>query len=171
LIQQEHDRIASDPKQPLTAIDLSRYEALEAPPATSPHSDEDRPEILRKWRDALRKAYASSTYLASRQQALALLERYGKNAWLVGNSQLEDILRGIEGELAEVRRQTEEVEGIRRAQQEGARGEMAALEEGWRRGVGKVIEVEVASEALRRDVLNARREGVIGRTSRLREWA
>jgi pre-mRNA-splicing factor SPF27 len=33
------------------------------------------------------------------------------------------------------------------------------LEEGWKRGVGRVLEVEVAAEGVRRQILERRREG------------
>lgn len=160
-MQQEHQRISSHPTRALAAIDLARYEAVEAPAGTSPRSDEERAETAERWRGALRRAYASAAFLAARHRALALLEAYGRNAWLVGNAQLEDELRAVEAELAAARRRVEEVEGLRRALQEGVGGEMAALEESWRRGVGRVIEVEVAAEGLRREALESRRRGAV----------
>jgi len=36
---------------------------------------------------------------------------------------------------------------------------MQGLEETWRRGVARVLETEAAAEALRREVLEARRQG------------
>lgn len=92
---------------------------------------------------------------------LGLLERYGKNAWLEGNRQLEDVLRGLEREL-EVRKG--EIDGVvierKRAQEEVA-GEIRGLEEAWRRGVGRVLETEVAAEGVRREILERRREGAL----------
>ena len=94
LVQGEHERIlAGQPKQ--GGIDLSRYEAsaLEAPSNTSPHSDEKSPELLAKWRETLQRAYGLNTYLNGRVTNLSLLETYGKTAWLIGNSQLEDDMK------------------------------------------------------------------------------
>ena len=138
-------------------IDTGRYEALD-PPQTHPTSDEDQPQVLDGWRDVLRKAYTSSSHLETRLGNLALLEEFGKNAWLIGNAQMENILRRLEMELARVREQTHEVNKARKTSQESARGELEALDDGWRRGVGRVIEVEVAAEALRRDILKRRRD-------------
>ncbi|KAI9752894.1 MAG: hypothetical protein M1815_000225 [Lichina confinis] len=138
-------------------IDTGRYEALD-PPQTHPTSDEDQPQVLDGWRDVLRKAYTSSSHLETRLGNLALLEEFGKNAWLIGNAQMENILRRLEMELARVREQTHEVNKARKTSQESARGELEALDDGWRRGVGRVIEVEVAAEALRRDILERRRD-------------
>ena len=147
-------------KEPLKAIDLSRYEAVE-PPTTSPHSDERSPETLTAWRDALQKAYTSQSYLVGRTTNLALLEKYGKNAWLIGNSQLEDVLRGLERELAE---RKAEIDGIvieRKNAQEAVGGEVKGLEETWKRGVGRVLETEVAAEGVRMEILERRRGGAI----------
>jgi pre-mRNA-splicing factor SPF27 len=90
---------------------------------------------------------------------LALLEGFGKNAWLVGNSQLEDVLRDLERELARTKQETESVNKSRKAEQEAIEGELDVLEEGWRRGIGRVVEAEIAAEELRREILRRRREG------------
>ncbi|KAI9787039.1 MAG: hypothetical protein M1816_007710 [Peltula sp. TS41687] len=138
-------------------VDTSRYEAMEPPP-TDPTSDEDRPAVTETWRETLRKAYAASTHLQSRLTNLALLEKFGKNAWLMGNAQLEDILRGMEKELVHLRDRTDETNKARKGGQEHIRGELDALNESWREGIGKVIEAEAASEALRQAILQRRRE-------------
>jgi len=156
LIESELLRIEN--REPLKAIDLTRYEALE-PPTTSPHSDEKNPVTLIAWREALQKAYTSQSYLDGRTTNLALLEKYGKNAWLIGNSQLEDVLRGLERELAERKTEIDGVVIERKNAQEAVSGEVKGLEEAWKRGVGKVLETEVAAEGLRREILERRRDG------------
>ncbi|KIW02641.1 uncharacterized protein PV09_06081 [Verruconis gallopava] len=160
LIEAELERIASKAeKQPGTGIDVSRYEAdaLEAPPRTSPHSDERHPEILAQWRQKLQRAYGLKTYLDGRLVNLNLLETYGKNAWLIGNSQLEEEVRSLDRELAEMKRQVEEVEEQRRRKQEAVKGEMEGLEESWRRGVRGIVEVELATEGLKQEILARKR--------------
>ncbi|MCJ1254102.1 hypothetical protein MMC24_001916 [Lignoscripta atroalba] len=157
-ITAELDRVAS--KKPLTAIDTTRYEALSPPSQpTDSTSDETSPQLLSAWQEVLQKAYTSSTHLNTRLSNLALLEQFGKNAWLVGNSQLEEILRGVEKELVETRGRVEDVNKERKGMQEGVKGEMEGLDEAWRRGVGRVLEVEVAAEVIRREVLLRRRAG------------
>jgi len=78
---------------------------------------------------------------------------------LVGNAQLEAILEALERELAGVKAEVEEVNRLRKAAQESVRGEMVVLERTWREGVGKVLEVEVAAEKVRAEILKRRREG------------
>ncbi|KAH7130269.1 Pre-mRNA-splicing factor SPF27 [Dendryphion nanum] len=161
LIEQEHARLLTDPTSKLSAIDLKRYQDPDAPPNTDPTSDEDRPEILAKWEKALKAAYVNSEYLNGRITELGLLEKFGKNAWLIGNSQLEDILKNIEAELAVVRKQQEEVEILRRSQQEVVQGEIVTLEKAWKEGIGRVIEAEVAAEGLKQQILEKRRAGAV----------
>jgi pre-mRNA-splicing factor SPF27 len=153
----EHDRLQSGgPKT--GGIDLSRYESLEPPNRTFETSDEDRPELLAQWRDTLRRAYASSTYLSGRSSSLALLETYGKNAWLVGNWQLEAELKSLEAELAAAKKETEQLSDERRPRQEGGAAEMQVLENTWKKGIGGLVEVQVATESLRSEVLEKRME-------------
>ena len=130
-------------------IDLSRYEAPEGP------SD---PNDIAAWRSTLQRAYASSTYLSGRVSNLSLLEELGKNAWLISNSQLEDILRQLEKELEELKAATDDVNKSRKAAQEGSRGEMTGLEKSWKRGIGRILEAEVAVDELRRQILDKRRQ-------------
>lgn len=160
-IEQEHARLQADPTSKLSAIDLKRYQEPETPPNTDPTSDEDRPELLDKWEKTLKAAYVNSEYVNGRLTELGLLEKFGKNAWLIGNSQLEAILKSIETELALVRKEHEEVETIRRSQQEAVHGEITTLEKTWKEGIGRVIEAEVAAEGLKQQILEKRRAGAV----------
>jgi pre-mRNA-splicing factor SPF27 len=162
LILAEHERISK--KLPMTGIDVSRYEAeaLEAPERTSPHSDESKPELLKQWRETLQRAYSTSTYLSGRNTNLSLLETYGKNAWLIGNAQLEKILKDLETDLLDRKRQVEQLEQERLYEQETAKGEMEALEQSWKKGIRGIVEVELATEGLRMEILERRRAGAGG---------
>jgi pre-mRNA-splicing factor SPF27 len=145
-------------KEPLTAIDTKRYESLDAP-STTPHSDQNDPASLRKWRQALSQAYISHEYLTSRATNLHLLEEFGKNGWLIANSGLEDELRVIERELALRKTEIDVLVVERKNAQESVAGEIKGLEEGWKRGVGRVLETEVAAEGIRRETLERMRLG------------
>ena len=129
-------------------IDLTRYEAPEKP------ADDSEIET---WRKSLRQAYMSSSYLSGRLTNLSLLEEFGKNAWLISNSQLEDILRDLEKELSEQKEAVENINKSRKAAQEESRAELVGLEEAWKQGVGKAIEVQLATDGVRREILQRRR--------------
>ncbi|KAJ4204871.1 hypothetical protein NW767_004380 [Fusarium falciforme] len=119
---------------PLAPLDLSRYEAPSpsAPPA-----------------EALPSAAVAHSYLSSRLTNLELLDRWGKNAWLLGNHALEAELQALERELAATKREVDIV-NLERQKRQGAVGaEIKALDDTWRAGVGRVLETEVAVEELR----------------------
>ncbi|XDG04403.1 hypothetical protein ABKA04_004018 [Annulohypoxylon sp. FPYF3050] len=149
LITDELSRIAS--KTPLAAIDLSRYEAP-SPPSSPTLS----PTTLQT---TLSRAYTAQTYLLGRQAHLQLLETYGKNAWLIGNWQLEAEVQALERELAETKKEIDVVNIQRRRAQDEVGGELKGLDETWKKGVSKVLETEIATEGLRQQVLEKQRGG------------
>ncbi|KAK3900738.1 Pre-mRNA-splicing factor SPF27 [Staphylotrichum tortipilum] len=146
LLTSELTRLSTSPdpsKSKLSALDLSRYEApsLPSPPTADSLST------------TLAAAYTSHAYVASRRAHLALLDSYGRNAWLVGNEQLAGELKGLEAELAAAQREIDLVTARRKEAQERAGPELAALGEAWKGGVGRVLETEAAVEGVRREVL------------------
>lgn len=145
----ELDRVASS--TPLTTLTLSRYEAQETPPDSAPAS-----RLL----EVLSNAYVSDAYLAIRRANLDLLDKCGKNAWLMGNYQLEDELRQLEKELADTKREIDLVNLDRQRRQEDVKGEMQMLEQTWRTGVGRVLETELAVEELREQIRQEMRRKV-----------
>ncbi|KAF4919826.1 Pre-mRNA-splicing factor SPF27 [Colletotrichum viniferum] len=152
LIEAELERVAS--KQPLKVIDLERYQTQEPfPDSGQPKTAEDRERLV----DSLRKAYTSYAYLDGRAQNLGLLDKYGENAWLIGNWGLENELKAMERDLSETKRQIDILTVARRRQQEEVAAEMKGLEETWKKGVGRTLETEIAVEQLRREVLEEMR--------------
>lgn len=144
---QELYRVESgEPRE--SGIDMSRYEEPD-----EPSTDDD----AATWRKALRSAYASNTYLGSRHINLGLLEEWGKNAWLLGNSQLEQILKSLDHELARLKEEVDSVNRERKLAQEGSKGEILALEETWKQGIGRLIEVQLATDQLRQEIRQPKR--------------
>ncbi|RMZ26819.1 hypothetical protein D0859_09117 [Hortaea werneckii] len=140
LVEQEYARIGSgQAKEPGTGIDLSRYEALDAPARGD----------LPAWKTTLQQAYTSAEYLRGRGVNLGLLETYGKNAWLISNARLEDELKALEREVEAAKLELEAVEQGRRAMQSNVAGELQGLEETWRKGVGRMVEAQAAAERIR----------------------
>ncbi|KAL6866047.1 hypothetical protein ACO1O0_002147 [Amphichorda felina] len=140
-VQTELARVAS--QTPLQPLALSRYEAQETPAADA------GPDRVR---EVLDSAHVSDAYLAARRQNLELLDRHGKNAWLIGNHQLEAELRMLEKELRDVKREVDVVNLERQRRQEEVRAEIQMLEETWKKGIGRVLETEVAVEELKREI-------------------
>ncbi|KAF4508289.1 hypothetical protein G6O67_004693 [Ophiocordyceps sinensis] len=138
----ELSRVSSgEPAKPLS---LSRYETQEPPSPGSSSTASLRP--------VLENSYVSAAYLASRAQNLALLDRHGANTWLLSNYHLEAQLRRVERHLADTKRRIDEVNAQRAKKQEDVRAELLMLDETWRRGVGRVLETEVAVEELKAQI-------------------
>lgn len=127
----------------MSGVDLRRYEGASEEPTTA---------------ESLRAAYTNASYLSKRLEALELLESFGKNAWLVGNSQLEDILRDVERELVEAKEGVEAVNRERKQAQEGSKGELEGGERAWRDGVRGTIEASVAVRGLEDRIRETLRE-------------
>ena len=72
---------------------------------------------------------------------------------------MEDILKGLEREVAAKKDEIDVVVIGRKNAQEAAEAEIKGLEEGWKKGIGRVLETEVAAEGIRREILDKRRAG------------
>ena len=138
-----------------TGVDLSRYEKVSAP-----EKGEGGKEPLSKdYLEKLKSAHTSQQYLDGRGANLQLLEQHGKNAWLIHNNQLEEEYKALERDLETTRNAANQVNGERRAAQEGARGELEGLDEAWRHGLGRAIEAEVAGGEQKEMAMLTRTDG------------
>lgn len=124
----------------LGGIDLGRYEASEEISA-----DTDS-EVLKS---VLRRTYTNISYLRDREANITLLESYGKNSWLIGNSHLDDIQKRLDGELTSLKTQSEEANRERKMMQEDAQGELLGLAETWKQGIDKIIQTQLACDGLK----------------------
>jgi len=150
----EGERISSArPRDTGSGIDLSRYEADALDAADSTGSDAAR------WRAALAAAYSTTSHLAGRAANLALLESFGRNAWLVGNAHLEDVLRALERDVEAQRMELERRAEAGRVSGAAAKTRLEDLEREWRSAVGGGVDVKVAVEELRMGILEAKRAG------------
>jgi pre-mRNA-splicing factor SPF27 len=147
LVSAELERLETGRKR-TGGVDLSRYE-----PPNAPGENAD----VKAWRDALKSAYSSSTYLAGRQVNLKLLEEMGKNAWLISNSQLDQSVKSYQTELDRLKQEIESVNKERKGMQESSKAELDALEEAWKTGLGKLVEVQLGSEQLHRELQRAQK--------------
>ncbi|GAO15316.1 hypothetical protein UVI_02041390 [Ustilaginoidea virens] len=103
-------------------------------------------------RPVLARAFASAQYLAARGDNLALLDRHGPPAWLLANYHLESEVRALEAELADTRRRIDQVNHERATRQAGVKPELDGLEEAWRKGLGRVLETEVAVDEVKAQI-------------------
>ncbi|KAI5795286.1 Pre-mRNA-splicing factor SPF27 [Geopyxis carbonaria] len=149
LFQQELDRVSK--REPFTGgIDPSRYEVPAAPTDTA---------STEAWNPVLQSSYALSAHLSSRLTNLSLLSEFGKNAWLIHNAQLEDLLKSLEEELMNLKTQSEVTNKERKGAQKDVEVDIRRLEDRWKKGIGKVLEVELATESVRREIIRRQQKG------------
>lgn len=149
ILDAELDRVSL--KKPMTGVDLSRYEALEPPTRTNSIS----PESQDLWRNVLKASYISHEYLTSRTRCLHELDTKGKEEWLAGNEGLVLALKSLEEELAKTKEDIDHVVVERQRSQQSIEGELRLLEDGWKRGVSRTLETEVAADDLRLQILES----------------
>lgn len=142
LLQQEAVRAGSGQSMH-GGIDSSRYKSF------TEISPDANVEVTKA---ALRAAYANLTYLNERQVNITLLEEYGKNAWLIGNSHTEDVQNRLQAELDSTKAQIDAVNRSRKSAQEDSRGELLGLDETWKQGISRIIETQLATDELRRQL-------------------
>lgn len=65
---------------------------------------------------------------------------------------MEDELRQLEKELADTKREIDIVNLERQKRQEEVKGEIQMLDQTWRKGVGRVLETELAVEELKEQI-------------------
>ncbi|KAF3940367.1 hypothetical protein ABW19_dt0202535 [Dactylella cylindrospora] len=156
-------------------VDASRYEPQSAPSSLSDKYTDDanadadadgngkttstQDAAADEWHNALRQAYTTCTHLSNRVTNLTLLSSFGQNSWLIGNSQMEGVLAQLERELVALKEETELTNRERKRKQVDVQEELERLERRWKDGVGKVLEIEVASEMVFRETLERRRLG------------
>lgn len=91
-------------------------------------------------------------FLTNRTDNLSLLEKYGGNAWLVGNATQEHSLGLLEKELATVKEQGTQVNRERKAQNLALGAELDSLQRRWRKALRGIVEVEIANTLLEEEV-------------------
>lgn len=166
-------------RKPLRAIDLSRYQAVDETALPDPEivtTEEYHDALVRAVETSLTQlshlkhkervlnamstnnidAIGSGDNQKSEQNAEKALGSVTvsegvRNAWLIANYEIEAMLGQLERELANTKKEVDLVNLERKKQQDLVKGEMEVLEREWRDKVGRVLEVEVATEELRRE--------------------
>lgn len=140
IMRQELDRVSKGDK--LQAIDLARYEDVEAPDT----------DDIQAWQEAIDRNIVASNAMSSRMDNLSLLKSYGSNAWTMHVYQIEYALRQVESELLAVRQATEQINIERKRAQLAAGEELTHLTSRWRELVSGNLELSVACTVLEDEI-------------------
>lgn len=108
---------------------------------------------------SLEQLYCLLSYSKSRHENLALLSEYGKNQWLIGNDQLEQLLKQLEQNLENINRAIENINSERKTKQVDMETTYKYLDSRWRDGIKNLVDVNVACIKLEQEINNQKRVG------------
>ena len=100
----------------------------------------------------LKSNLVSTEYLWSRTDNLELLERYGSNAWLIGNAIQENALGVLEMELARLKEEGIQINRERKREQLELGEQIDKLEARRRKALRGILEVEIANAQLEEEI-------------------
>ncbi|KAL4428227.1 hypothetical protein ABPG75_002316 [Micractinium tetrahymenae] len=145
LLEKEMARVAAG--EAMQAMDTVRYN-LDPPPPS-------RRNDFNAWRAALDNAYAQLEHQYNRLLNLELLLKFGPDSWRMHNEALSSFVTRLQAsldQLAQVRRQVDDLNRERKLQQHAAGAELGALEAEYLGLVHKNAEIDAACRGLEAEV-------------------
>ncbi|KAK9761066.1 hypothetical protein K7432_014334 [Basidiobolus ranarum] len=121
-------------------IDSARYQ-LEDP-------SEEESNNFEAWEKAAHNSQAQLEHQNLRLCNLELLQKFGGNAWRVHNFQLEYMIKQVEGEIAEKKKEIIDLNKERKFEQNDAGEALQRLETKWTELLGQTLQIEMACSTL-----------------------
>jgi len=134
LMKAELDRVAA--RQPMDTLSMKRYE-LPTPPA-------GKMTDVSAWNECVDNSMAQLEHQRTRIENLDLMLVYGCESWKVYNSVLQNMLTKVQTQLADVKKEIQEVNWARKNQQSQVGDKLKQLESQWVGLVSKNYEIETA---------------------------
>jgi pre-mRNA-splicing factor SPF27 len=141
-MRHELERIKN--QKPMEVLNMKRYELPPPPP--------NRLNDLNAWTDAVNNSQAQLEHQANRIVNLKLMNIYGAEAWKSYNGVLELNLQKAQKELAQLRKQIQEINYGRKRAQTDAGQKLGHLETNWVGLVSKNYEIEQACVQLEQEI-------------------
>jgi pre-mRNA-splicing factor SPF27 len=127
-------------------IDLERYSKL--------HSKDSKGASVLN----IERAIVALEYSHFAQENLSLLAEYGKNQWLISNDQLEHDLKRVEERIQNEKREIDTINWERKSKQSESASTLNYLEDRWKDGLKRVLDVNVANLTLESELKRSRQE-------------
>lgn len=134
MMKKEYDRLAN--RQPMDTLSMKRYE-LPTPPA-------GKMTDIQAWNECVENSMAQLEHQKTRILNLELMLEYGGESWKVYNEVLVELLNKVQTQLADVKKEIQEVNWTRKNQQTQVGEKMKHLESEWVGLVSKNYEIEQA---------------------------
>eukprot|EP01012_Entosiphon_sulcatum_P018607 TRINITY_DN2335_c0_g1_i1.p1 TRINITY_DN2335_c0_g1~~TRINITY_DN2335_c0_g1_i1.p1 ORF type:complete len:214 (+),score=51.56 TRINITY_DN2335_c0_g1_i1:25-666(+) len=148
LVQGEFDRVARGER--LQALDMRRYEI----PAPSGAAASD----VARWREATENCQAQIEHQSLRVANLELLGKFGKEAWLRANKNLDEIQAPLKRRAQQQKRSIDEVNLARKAEQtKQSAQQLRTAESRFREMCTKNLDLQLECRRMEREIKRLRR--------------
>ena len=134
LLRSEYDRVSS--RTPMEPLSMKRYE-LPTPPA-------GKMTDVAAWTECVENSRAQLEHQRTRIANLELMLEFGCEAWKVYNEVLQKMVGQLQAQLAQVKKDVQEVNWARKNQQTAVGEKLKGLEASWVGLVSKNYEIEQA---------------------------
>eukprot|EP00842_Homolaphlyctis_polyrhiza_P006370 jgi/Hompol1/6734/HPOL_003601-RA len=122
----------------MKAIDISRLQL--------PLPQDDSPQHV--WDAAINNALAQLEHQNQRIVNLELIAKFGANAWLIHNYQMEAAIKSIKKQIDDVQAEIDSVNKARKTDQMRAKPALAALAQRWSELVYSVLAVRYENDKM-----------------------
>ncbi|KAJ3099313.1 hypothetical protein HDU97_003287 [Phlyctochytrium planicorne] len=139
LLREEMKRVGEG--KGLTAIDTVRFR-LEFPKSTGKEGMDDA------WSKAVQNAHAQLEHKQNQVLNLELINKFGTNAWMVHNHQLESLITKLQAEVDLQKQILEDINKERKTDQLKVGFTLSTLENRWAQLVDQCFQVDIACSML-----------------------
>ncbi|KAK2191398.1 hypothetical protein NP493_53g08080 [Ridgeia piscesae] len=148
IMKTEFERLQA--RLPMDMLSMKRYEL--------PQPSGGRMNDVSAWNECVDNSRAQLEHQALRITNLELMSQYGPEAWKMYNNQLVHMMEAAQKQLADLRKQIQEINWQRKNEQTAAGGKLKQLEENWVSLVSKNYEIERACVELENELDEMQRQ-------------
>lgn len=142
IMKNEMERIAT--RQRMELLSMKRYELPEPPPGKG--------NDINAWIDSVANSEAQLEHQANRIANLNLMNTYGCESWIFHNEILTKMLKKLQGELDQLKKDLQEINWQRKRVQTTTGEKLNNLEASWVGFVSKNFEIERACVQLEHEI-------------------
>eukprot|EP01120_Amphizonella_sp_Union-15-10_P016568 TRINITY_DN8806_c0_g1_i1.p1 TRINITY_DN8806_c0_g1~~TRINITY_DN8806_c0_g1_i1.p1 ORF type:complete len:216 (+),score=48.88 TRINITY_DN8806_c0_g1_i1:102-749(+) len=142
LLQKEWELVSKNGDYSTPPLPMDKYNL-------NPPQDEND---LKAWEKSLDMAKISVEHHLNRVENMELLKTYGANAWIAYNQQLERIQQKLQVKLDSVKNEIEELNRLRKREQEEAGQKIKHLEDRWNEMVRGNLRIDGACLKLKSEI-------------------
>ena len=142
IMKNEFERLQA--RLPMDMLSMKRYELPQPPPG--------KMTDVSAWNECVQNSQAQLEHQALRISNLDLMAKYGTDSWKMYNNTLVQMLEGAQKQLADIRKNIQEINWQRKNEQTASGAKLKQLGESWVGLVSKNYEIERACVELEKEL-------------------